>query len=557
MSDENEEPSPEEEDIEVNESNDTGDDAYEDDDNGDKSDDVQITGADERPEETLRRLREQSRQGGGPDRIEKQHERGKKTARERLEYLFDADSFEEIDSLIERRSYEFYDEKEHLPGDGVVCGFGEINGRRVACYSQDFTVMGGSLSEENGKKICKLMDLAERYGLPIVGINDSGGARIQEGVRSLASYAEIFKRNTDLSGEVPQISLIMGPCAGGAVYSPAISDLIFMVEDTSFMYVTGPEVVRTVTREDMSHRELGGSDVHRSESGVADLVGEQDKDVLDMAVRALSYLPDHRDDTPSQNSVEPPSVSEPLNKIVPEDKTRPYDVRRVVEAVVDGDSFMELKPDFAKNLVIGFARLDGHAIGVVANQPKYNAGTLDIDASDKGARFVRLCDNFNLPILTLEDVPGFMPGKDQEAGGIIRHGAKLLYAYAEAAVPMITLVTRKAYGGAYCVMASKHLGADFNFAWPMAELAVMGPESAVEILHGDEIQQAEDPQTARQEKLEDLRYRFGNPWEAARRGYLDDVIQVEESRSKLISALEIALNGRDDDRRNPHGNIPL
>jgi len=307
----------------------------------------------------------------------------------------------------------------------------------------------------------------------------------------------------------------------------------------------------------MSHRELGGADVHQTESGVADLVGEEDKDVLDLAVQALSYLPDHRDEHPSPRDSEPPSVSEPLKEIVPEDKTRPYDVRRVIEAIVDGDSFMELKPAFAQNIVVGFARLGGHAVGVVANQPKYNAGTLDIDASDKGARFVRLCDNFNIPIITLEDVPGFMPGKDQESNGIIRHGAKLLYAYAEAGVPLITLITRKAYGGAYCVMASKHLGADFNFAWPMAELAVMGPESAVEILHGDEIQQADDPQSARQQKLEDLRYRFGNPWEAARRGYIDDVIQASESRTKLLSALEIALEGSDDDRRNPHGNIPL
>jgi acetyl-CoA/propionyl-CoA carboxylase carboxyl transferase subunit len=418
-------------------------------------------------------------------------------------------------------------------------------------------VMGGSLSEENGRKICKLMDLAERYGLPLIGINDSGGARIQEGVRSLASYAEIFRRNTELSGDIPQISLIMGPCAGGAVYSPAISDLIFMVEDTSFMYVTGPEVVKTVTREEMSHRELGGSDVHRSESGVADRIGEADKNVLDLAIQALSYLPDNRDDVPDRLDPEPPSVSTPLKEIVPEDKTRPYDVREVIGSLVDGGSFMELKPDFAQNIVVGFARLDGHAIGVVANQPKYNAGTLDIDASDKGARFVRMCDNFNLPILTLEDVPGFMPGKDQETGGIIRHGAKLLYAYAEAQVPLITLITRKAYGGAYCVMASKHLGADFNFAWPMAELAVMGPESAVEILHGDDIQNAEDPQAKRQQKLEELRFRFGNPWEAARRGYLDDVIKADESRSRLINALDIAMNGRDDDRRNPHGNIPL
>ncbi len=517
----------------------------------------EITRMDEHPEETLDRLRFEISDEARPRRIEKQHERGKKTARERLKYLFDADSFREVDPFVERREYDPETDGESHPGDGVVTGFGEINGRRVACFSQDFTVSGGSLSEENGKKICKVMDRAARYGLPIIGINDSGGARIQEGVRSLASYAEIFKRNTEYSGRVPQLSLIMGPCAGGAVYSPAISDLVIMVEETSFMYVTGPDVVRTVTGEQLSHRQLGGSDVHRRESGVSHLVGEDDQEALDLAVQALTYLPDNHEEIPGNHEPQPPACSESLRSIIPEDKSRPYDVRQAIRALVDGNSFLELQEHFARNLVVGFAHMEGHVIGVVANQPNFAAGTLDIDASGKGARFVRLCDNFNIPILTLEDVPGFMPGKDQEAGGIIRHGAKLLYAYAEASVPLITLITRKAYGGAYCVMASKHLGADFNFAWPISEISVMGPESAVQILHRDDIKNASDPEKVAQEKQQAFQRKYGNPWEAARRGYIDDVVKPEETRDRLLDALEITLESRSFGAPSTHGNIPL
>lgn len=513
----------------------------------------------ETPEQTLKRLKHESRMGGGQAKIDKQHDKGKKTARERIEYLFDAGSFQEIDTLVQGRNVEDpMSDGSTVPGDGVICGFGEINGRKIACYSQDFTVTGGTLSEENSRKICKTMDLAARYGVPIIGINDSGGARIQQGVRSLAGYAEIFHRNTQYSGEIPQISLIMGPCAGGAVYSPAICDIVVMVEDTSFMYVTGPDVVETVTGEKLSHTDLGGADVHRSESGVAHLVGENDQRALDLAVKALSYLPNNQEETPETRDERLPENSESLRELVPEDKSRPYEVKKVIKAIVDGSSFMEIQPDFARNLVTGFGRLGGHSVGIVANQPKYNAGTLDIKASYKGARFVRLCDTFNIPIITLEDVPGFLPGKEQESEGIIRHGAKLLYAYSEATVPLLTLITRKSYGGAYCVMASKQLDADFNFAWPIAEIAVMGPESAVSVLHGDEIAEADNPQEVQQQKLEELRERFGNPWEAARMGYLDDVIRPEDTRSRLRQALEVSLEGRGyRDDTVDHGNIPL
>lgn len=513
----------------------------------------------ETPEETLKRLKHESRMGGGKDKIEKQHDKGKKTARERIKYLFSPGTFEEIDTLVQGRDVDDpTSESSTVPGDGVVCGFGEINGRKVACYSQDFTVTGGTLSEENSRKICKTMDMAARYGIPMIGINDSGGARIQQGVRSLAGYADIFHRNTQYSGEIPQISLIMGPCAGGAVYSPAICDLVVMVEETSFMYVTGPDVVETVTGEKLSHTDLGGASVHKEVSGVAHLVGENDERALDLAIQALSYLPNNHNEPPEQMDSRLPETSQTLQELVPDDKTRPYEVKRVIRAIVDGSSFLEIQPDFAKNIVTGFARLGGHSIGVVANQPKAQSGALDIKASYKGARFVRLCDAFNIPIITLEDVPGFLPGKEQESEGIIRHGAKLLYAYSEATVPLITLITRKSYGGAYCVMASKQLGADFNYAWPIAEIAVMGPESAVRVLHGDEIEQASDPQKAHQEKLEELRDRFGNPWEAARMGYLDDVIRPEETRTRLLEALKIALKGREyRDDTIDHGNIPL
>ncbi|MFB6346050.1 MAG: acyl-CoA carboxylase subunit beta [bacterium] len=498
--------------------------------------------------------------GGGKERISQQHDKGKKTARERINYLFDTGTFQEIDTLVQSREADpkATSDGSGVPGDGVVCGFGEINGRKVACYSQDFTVTGGTLSEENSSKICKTMDQAARYGIPIIGINDSGGARIQQGVRSLAGYAEIFHRNTQYSGEIPQISLIMGPCAGGAVYSPAINDIVIMVEDTSFMYVTGPDVVETVTGEQLSHTDLGGANVHQKESGVAHLVGENDERALDLAIKALSYLPDNYQENPRTLDTRLPENSDGLGELVPEDKTRPYEVKKVIKAIIDGSSFMEIQPEFARNLVTGFGRLGGRSVGIVANQPKYNAGTLDIKASYKGARFVRLCDAFNIPIITLEDVPGFLPGKEQEQEGIIRHGAKLLYAYSEATVPLLTVITRKSYGGAYCVMASKQLGADFNFAWPIAEIAVMGPESAVRVIYGDEIEEADNPQEAHQEKLEEFRERFGNPWEAARMGYLDDVIKPEETRNRLLQALDVALKGRDyREDKIDHGNIPL
>ncbi len=513
----------------------------------------------ETPEETLSRLRNESRLGGGEERIKKQHDRSKKTARERIQYLFDPGTFQEVDTLVQGRNVDDpLSEDATVPGDGVVCGFGEINERKVACFSQDFTVTGGTLSEENSQKICKTMDRAYEYGLPIIGINDSGGARIQQGVRSLAGYADIFYRNTQYSGEIPQISLIMGPCAGGAVYSPAISDLVVMVEDTSFMYVTGPEVVETVTGEQLSHTDLGGADVHREKSGVAHLVGEDDHQSLDLAVKALSYLPDNHEETPEPREARLPENSKSLKELVPEDKTRPYEVKKVIKAIMDGSSFLELQPDYARNIVTGFARLGGYSVGVVANQPKAQSGALDIKASSKGARFVRLCDAFNLPIITIEDVPGFLPGRKQESGGIIRNGAKLLYAYSEATVPLITLITRKSYGGAYCVMASKQIGADFNFAWPIAEIAVMGPESAVRVLHGDEIKEAEDPQQVHQEKLAEMRERFGNPWKAAQMGYVDDVIRPVETRTQLKESLEIALESRNYPvEQVGHGNIPL
>ena len=507
----------------------------------------------------LRDRREEAKKGGGEDRIASQHEKGKMTARERVEYFLDDGTFHEFDQFRTHRTHTFGMEEKQIPGDGVVTGYGEVSGRTVFVFAHDFTVFGGSLGEVFAEKVCKVMDQAMDVGAPVVGLNDSAGARIQEGVASLAGYADIFKRNTDASGVIPQISAIMGPCAGGAVYSPAITDFTFMVKETSHMFITGPDVIETVTGEQVSFEELGGAVTHSSTSGVAHFAADSEEEALDDIALLLSYLP--------QNNVEDPPRVDPwddpdrepteLNSIVPNQPRKPYDMIDVIELVVDEGSFFEVQENFAKNIVIGFARLDGHSIGVVANQPRVNAGTLDIDASQKGARFVRFCDAFNVPILTFEDVPGFMPGTDQEHGGIIRHGAKLLYAYSEATVPLLTVITRKAYGGAYCVMASKHIGGDVNYAWPTAEIAVMGPKGAVNILYRKELEETDDPETRRQELIDEYREEFANPYTAADRGFVDDVIEPPETRSRLIDDLDVLLSKRTSLPEKKHGNIPI
>jgi acetyl-CoA/propionyl-CoA carboxylase carboxyl transferase subunit len=509
--------------------------------------------------EELRELREAARKGGGEERIEAQHEKGKMTARERIDYFLDDDTFNEFDQLRTHRSHNFGMEEKQVKGDGVVTGYGEVNGRTVFVFAHDFTVFGGSLGEVFAEKVCKVMDEAMEVGAPVVGLNDSAGARIQEGVASLAGYAEIFRRNTEASGVIPQISAIMGPCAGGAVYSPAITDFVFMVQDTSHMFITGPDVIETVTGEQVSFEELGGAKTHESTSGVAHFAEQDEKEALDDIRRLLSYVP--------QNNVEDPPRVEPwddperrdeeLTSIVPDQPKKPYDMTRVIDGVVDEDSFFEVQEGYAKNIVVGFARLDGRSVGVVANQPRVNAGTLDIKSSEKGARFVRFCDSFNVPILTFVDVPGFMPGTDQEHGGIIRHGAKLLYAYSEATVPLMTVITRKAYGGAYDVMASKHIGADMNYAWPTAEIAVMGPKGAVNILYDDELEEAEDTEARRQELIDEYRDEFANPYTAADRGFVDDVIEPPETRPRLIDDMEMLASKRDEQPDKKHGNIPL
>jgi acetyl-CoA/propionyl-CoA carboxylase carboxyl transferase subunit len=509
--------------------------------------------------EELRELREEALKGGGEDRIESQHEKGKMTARERIDYFLDDGTFNEFDQLRTHRSHNFGMEEKQVKGDGVVTGYGEVNGRKVFVFAHDFTVFGGSLGEVFAEKVCKVMDKAMEVGAPVVGLNDSAGARIQEGVSSLAGYAEIFRRNTEASGVIPQISAIMGPCAGGAVYSPAITDFIFMVQDTSHMFITGPDVIETVTGEQVSFEELGGAKTHESTSGVAHFAEQDEKEALDDIRRLLSYVP--------QNNVEDPPRVEPwddperkdeeLTSIVPDQPKKPYDMTRVIDGVVDEDSFFEVQEGYAKNIVVGFARLDGRSVGVVANQPRVNAGTLDIKSSEKGARFVRFCDSFNVPILTFVDVPGFMPGTDQEHGGIIRHGAKLLYAYSEATVPLMTVITRKAYGGAYDVMASKHIGADVNYAWPTAEIAVMGPKGAVNILYDDELDEAEDTEARRQELIDEYRDEFANPYTAADRGFVDDVIEPPETRPRLIDDMEMLASKRDEQPDKKHGNIPL
>ena len=509
----------------------------------------------------LRRLSVEAEAGGGPERREREHKAGKLTARERIDLLLDENTFEELDKFVRHRCVDFGMEEQRPAGDGFVTGFGRIDGRLVYVFAQDFTVFGGSLSETNALKICKIMDLAMRAGAPVIGLNDSGGARIQEGVASLAGYADIFLRNTLASGVIPQISAIMGPCAGGAVYSPAITDFIFMTRDTSYMFVTGPDVIKTVTHEEVTKQELGGAMTHNATSGVAHFVSADDADCLAMIRELMSFLPSNNlEDPPRRPSSDPVDRrDEALNTLVPENAQQPYDIKDAIHSVIDDGYFFEVHEHFAKNIVVGFARLDGRPVGIVANQPAFLAGVLDINASIKGARFVRFCDAFNIPLITFEDVPGFLPGTQQEFGGIIKHGAKLLFAFAEATVPKITVITRKAYGGAYCVMASKHIRTDANFAWPNAEIAVMGPEGAVNIVYKRELEKASDSEreALRQEKIAEFRDRFANPFVAAERGYIDAVIEPAETRSKIITALRSLANKRDTNPKKKHGNIPL
>ncbi|HEX8140265.1 MAG TPA: acyl-CoA carboxylase subunit beta [Pyrinomonadaceae bacterium] len=509
--------------------------------------------------EILRARDKAAEAGGGQARIEKQHASGKMTARERIEFLLDEGSFEEFDKFVLHRSRDFGLDKQLFPGDGVVTGHGLVDGRRVFVFAQDFTVFGGSLSETHAEKICKLMDLALKVGAPLIGLNDSGGARIQEGVLSLGGYADIFLRNTLASGVIPQISCIMGPCAGGAVYSPAITDFNIMVKDTSYMFITGPDVIKTVTHEDVSKEELGGALTHNARSGVAHFAADTDADALRMVRELLSFIPSNNmDDPPYKPSADPAGRAEAaLNQIVPVQSNQPYDIRDVIHLVVDDRYFFEVHQHYAPNIVVGFARLSGRSVGIVANQPAYLAGVLDIDASVKAARFVRFCDCFNIPLITFEDVPGFLPGVAQEHGGIIRHGAKLLYAFAEATVPKVTVITRKAYGGAYCVMASKHIRTDINFAWPTAEIAVMGAEGAVGILYRREIGEAEDQELARRARVGEFEEKFANPYVAAQRGFIDEVIEPAMTRPKLVRALSLLENKRDTNPPKKHGNIPL
>ena len=511
--------------------------------------------------EQLNQMRLRSAAGGGPDRVEKQHKSGKLTARERLDLLLDPGSFREMDAFVVHRERNFgMDEPDkQFLADSVVTGWGTISGRLVYVFSQDFTVMGGSLSEVHAEKICKIMDMALKNGAPVIGLNDSGGARIQEGVVSLGGYADIFLRNTLASGVIPQISVIMGPCAGGAVYSPALTDFVFMVKDTSYMFVTGPDVVRAVTHEDVTFEELGGAMTHNTLSGVSHVAANSEEDALFLIREILGYMPQNNmEDPPFEPSKDDPLRTEDaLNDIVPDDPSKPYDIKDVIRLVVDEGRFFEIHEHYAQNIVVGFARLGGFSVGIVANQPAVLAGVLDIKASEKGARFIRFCDCFNIPVITFEDVPGFMPGVGQEHGGIIRAGAKLLYAYCEATVPKITVVTRKAYGGAYCVMNSKHIRSDLNLAWPTAELAVMGPDGAVSIIFRRELMEADDPAARKAELVQDYRDRFANPYVAAARGYIDDVIVPSETRPRLINALGMLQNKRDSNPPKKHGNIPL
>ena len=497
--------------------------------------------------------------GGGEARRQRQHAAGKLTARERMDLFFDAGSFQELDKLVTHRCRDFGMDGELIPGDGVVAGHGRVDGRLVYAFAQDFTVFGGSLSETNASKIVKIMDLAVRNGAPIVGLNDSGGARIQEGVLSLGGYADIFLRNTLASGVIPQISAIMGPCAGGAVYSPAITDFTVMVRESSYMFVTGPDVIRTVTHEDVSKEELGGAMTHNERSGVAHFAVEDDRECLALIRTLLGYLPGNNvDDAPRVETADPVDREDArLNALIPEATNQPYDMLDLIRSVADDGAFLEAHRHYARNIVVGFARLGGQSVGIVANQPAHLAGTLDIDASVKGARFVRFCDAFNIPLVTFEDVPGFLPGTQQEYGGIIRHGAKLLFAFAEATVPKVTVITRKAYGGAYCVMASKHIRTDLNLAWPTAEIAVMGPDGAVNILHRKELQAASDADAVRAERVREFREKLANPFVAAGRGFIDEVIEPGTTRPRLIAALRSLDGKRDTNPPKKHGNIPL
>lgn len=509
--------------------------------------------------ELLKEKSHLAEQGGGESRLEKQRAAGKMTARERIEFLLDDGSFEEFDKFVVHRSVDFGLQNQKYLGDGVITGHGLIDGREVFVFAQDFTVFGGSLSETHAQKICKIMDLAMKVGAPVIGLNDSGGARIQEGVVSLAGYADIFLRNTLASGVVPQISCIMGPCAGGAVYSPAITDFNVMVKDTSYMFITGPDVIKTVTHEVVTKDELGGAITHNAKSGVAHFAADSDEHCLRLTRELISFIPSNNMDDPPYVATKDPvdRADEKLNTIVPELSTQPYDIREVIDRVVDDNYFFEVQSHFAPNIVIGFARLGGKSVGIIANQPAFLAGVLDIDASVKGARFVRFCDCFNIPIITFEDVPGFLPGVNQEHGGIIRHGAKLLYAFAEATVPKITVITRKAYGGAYCVMASKHIRTDINFAYPTAEIAVMGAEGAVGLLYRKEISEAENTDEYKKSKVEEFQTKFANPYSAAEKGYIDEVIEPSQTRSKLVRALSLLANKKDTNPLKKHGNIPL
>ncbi len=507
----------------------------------------------------LHELREQARQGGGADRIEKQHKQGKLTARERIDLLLDSGSFRELDMFVTHRAGDFGMADKKYLGDSVVTGWGTIDGRLVYVFSQDFTVFGGSLSQVHAEKICKVMDMALKNGAPVIGLNDSGGARIQEGVVSLGGYADIFLRNTLASGVVPQLSAIMGPCAGGAVYSPALTDFIFMVRNTSYMFITGPDVVKSVTHEDVTFEELGGANVHNTRSGVAHFAADSEADCLFLIRRLLTYLPQNNMEDPPfvRTGDDPLRMEDALNAIVPDNPNKPYDMKEIIQLVMDEGTFFEVQEGFAQNIIVGFARLGGHSVGLVAQQPQVLAGVLDIDASEKAARFIRFCDSFNIPLITFEDVPGFLPGVAQEHGGIIKSGAKLLYAYCEATVPKITVITRKAYGGAYDVMNSKHIRGDLNLAWPSAEIAVMGPEGAVNIIFRKEIAEAEDPVAKKAELVAMYREKFANPYVAAEWGYIDDVIEPKETRPRLINALEMLQNKRDVNPPKKHGNIPL
>jgi len=509
--------------------------------------------------ENLLKLRELSKEGGGVERIEKQHEKGKLTARERINILADRDSFVEIDAFVTHRSSAFGLEKQKIPGDGVVTGFATIEGRPVYLFSQDFTVFGGSLSETHAQKICKVLDLALKNGVPVIGLNDSGGARIQEGVDSLGGYAEVFWRNSMASGVVPQISAVMGPCAGGAVYSPALTDFIYMVKNSSYMFVTGPNVVKTVTHEEVTSEELGGASTHGSKSGVAHFTMENDAECLKSIRTLLSYLPQNCEEkAPTIKGIDPDKKkAESLDSLIPVNANKPYDIKEVIHGVMDQGSFYEVHENYADNLVVGFARLDGRSVGIVANQPLALAGVLDIDASLKGARFVRFCDAFNIPLIVFEDVPGFLPGTDQEWGGIIKHGAKLLYAFCEATVPKMTVITRKAYGGAYDVMNSKHIRADYNVAWPTAEIAVMGTKGAVEIIFRKEIDSAENSEIKQKELEDSYNAEFAHPYKAAERGFIDDVILPSETRGRLIKAFEVCQHKVDHVPKRKHDNLPL